>query len=317
MTIEASYGRCALAPEADLEMLTLRKYINLPSHSQGGFDHGDVHKSSGRVFVAHTANGTIEVIDGERGQHMGTMSGCSEARGVCCAQDEGIVFAASRGSGKILLIDAGKGTWMSEVVVGSKPNGLAWDTRRKRLLVADVQDCHARLVDPLSQEILATTKLPGRPRWCVYHHDLGLFLVNIRDPAGLAILSAETFVQQNFLRVSAPGPHGLDIIEGTGQALVACDGKAVVVLDIKTGDEITTIPISGEPDVIWYNVLRERLYCAVGKPGVIEVIDMKRLTVDEEVTTEEGCHTLAFDQGKQRLYAFLPQSCSAAVYEEI
>lgn len=32
--------------------------MNLPLHSQegvvrGGFDHGDVHKSSGRVFVAH------------------------------------------------------------------------------------------------------------------------------------------------------------------------------------------------------------------------------------------------------------------------
>ena len=40
-----------------------------------GFDHADVHKSSGRVFVAHTATGRIEVIDVERSVHLKTISG--------------------------------------------------------------------------------------------------------------------------------------------------------------------------------------------------------------------------------------------------
>jgi hypothetical protein len=33
--------------------------VRLPEHAAGGFDHGDVHTPSGRVFVAHTANGTV------------------------------------------------------------------------------------------------------------------------------------------------------------------------------------------------------------------------------------------------------------------
>ena len=43
--------------------LALRGYVALPPHAAGDFDHGDVHLNSGRVFVAHTANNTLEVID--------------------------------------------------------------------------------------------------------------------------------------------------------------------------------------------------------------------------------------------------------------
>lgn len=45
-------------------VLKFNSYIRLPFHSSGGFDHADVHLQSGTVFVAHTANGTVEIIDG-------------------------------------------------------------------------------------------------------------------------------------------------------------------------------------------------------------------------------------------------------------
>ena len=44
--------------------LQFRASIALPPHEAGGFDHADVHTLSGRVFVAHTALGQVEIIDG-------------------------------------------------------------------------------------------------------------------------------------------------------------------------------------------------------------------------------------------------------------
>ncbi len=65
--------------------LELLGEVELFAHSgPGGFDHGDVHQATGRVFVAHTANGTIAVIDGERLRHVATVAGCAEASGVIC-----------------------------------------------------------------------------------------------------------------------------------------------------------------------------------------------------------------------------------------
>jgi DNA-binding beta-propeller fold protein YncE len=291
-------------------------YVGLPHHSSGGFDHADVYEKSGLVFVAHTANGTVEIIDGETLQHRSTVAGCPEASGILCAQGEALVFATSRGTGRILTLDAVTGEVLMEMAVGSKPNGLAWDSARRRLLVADVHDNQARLVDPHSDRILASYGLPGRPRWCVYDEVLDSFLVNIRDPAGLLTVGAESLSAARFLPVSVAGPHGLSILEEEGRALIACDGKAVVALDVNTGQEIGSAQIAGEPDVVWYNRRKARLYCAVGRPGVLEVVDTRNLSVIEEVATEEGAHTFAFDQPRQRVYVFLPRSCRASVYDE-
>ncbi len=62
--------------------LVLRQYIPLPPHPEGDFDHGDVYLESGHVFIANTAAGTVEVVDGERLRHLATIPGCPEASGV-------------------------------------------------------------------------------------------------------------------------------------------------------------------------------------------------------------------------------------------
>ena len=291
--------------------------IDLPPHPPGGgFDHGDVHLETGRVFVAHTAAGTVEIIDGDRGSHRGTIHGCPEASGVLCAQDERLIFAAARGAGKVLVVNADSNDVITEVAVGPKPNGLAWDSRRRRLLAADVQDFHARLVDPRSGTVLTTAVLPGRPRWCVYDADRDRFLVNVREPACVAVLDAETAETRIRWPVSSPGPHGLDLDPARGRAFVACDGGKVLALDLETGRELAGVAIAGEPDAIWYNPGRSHLYVAIGQPGVLDVIDTARMAVVQEVATEAGAHTTAFDRTRQRLYVFLPRTGRAAVYEE-
>ena len=133
-------------------MLELRGYVDLPPPRNDGtseFDHGDVHRATGRVFVAHTAANTVEIVDGLTHKHLMTIPGCPEGSGVLCAQEEGIVFAAARGAGKALVIEAATGRTLSEITVGPRPNGLAWDIQRKRLLVADVQENQALLLSPV------------------------------------------------------------------------------------------------------------------------------------------------------------------------
>jgi DNA-binding beta-propeller fold protein YncE len=291
--------------------------VALPRPPAGGaFDHGDVDRETGRVFVAHTAAGTVEVIDGEHGVHRGTIPGCPEASGVLCAQEARLVFAAARGGGKVLVIAAPSSDLIGEIVVGPKPNGLAWDTRRRRLLVADVQDFQARLADPHARTVVATTELPGRPRWCVYDPGRDRFLVNIREPACVAVLDANTAVVRARWAVSSAGPHGLDLDLERNRAFVACDGGRVLALDLETGRELAGAEIPGEPDAIWYNPDRSHLYVAIGRPGVVAVVDTRPMAVVQEVTTEAGAHTTAFDRARRRLYVFLPHSCQAAVYAE-
>ena len=295
--------------------LILRQYIDLPFHPKGDFDHGDVMLSNGSVFVANTAAGTVEVIDGQRLHHQMTISGCPEASGVLAAQEEGLVFAAARGAGKLLVIDAIFTSVLREIAVGSRPNGLAWNARRKHLLVADVKDNTAWLVDPQAGQVIKTATLPGRPRWAVYDQAEDRFLVNIREPALVALLSASTLALVGQFSISEIGPHGLDLDQEGRRAFVACDGGAVVTLDTSTGSELARVSIAGTPDAIWHNRRLGRLYVAIQDPGVIDVVNTQSMNVEEQIRTELGAHTTAYDAQRQRLYVFLP-SCRVAVYEE-
>ena len=295
--------------------LILRQYIDLPFHPKGDFDHGDVMLSNGSVFVANTAAGTVEVIDGQRLHHQMTISGCPEASGVLAAQEEGLVFAAARGAGKLLVIDAIFTSVLREIAVGSRPNGLAWNARRKHLLVADVKDNTAWLVDPQAGQVIKTATLPGRPRWAVYDQAEDRFLVNIREPALVVLLSASTLALVGQFSISEIGPHGLDLDQEGRRAFVACDGGAVVTLDTSTGSELARVSIAGTPDAIWHNRRLGRLYVAIQDPGVIDVVNTQSMNVEEQIRTELGAHTTAYDAQRQRLYVFLP-SCRVAVYEE-
>ena len=94
------------------------------------------------------------------------------------------------------------------------------------------------------------------------------------------------------------------------------------MLDLARGREIARVSIGGPPDAIWHNHQLDRLYVAIahiGKldeaPGVINVVNTQSMTVEEQITTEAGAHTTAYDARRQRLCVFLP-SCRIAVYEE-
>ena len=112
------------------------------------------------------------------------------------------------------------------------------------------------------------------------------------------------------------GPHGLDLDRARNRAFVACDVGKVAVLDLSTDQEIARVAIAGEPDAIWFSTAADHLYVAIGAPGVIDVLDGETLSVVDEVATERGAHTTAFDSQRHRLYVFLPRSCQASVYQE-
>jgi hypothetical protein len=58
------------------------------------------------------------------------------------------------------------------------------------------------------------------------------------------------------------------------------------------------------------------LYVTIGDPAVVQVFDAKTMSEIQTVKTEPGTHTIAFNQHPGKLYAFLPETHRASVYEE-
>ena len=76
-------------------------FVELPAHAgDGGFDHAAVHEPTGRVYVAHTANDAVDVIDIESRKLIGSIEGLRAVAGALVAEPD-LVFTSNRGENTI------------------------------------------------------------------------------------------------------------------------------------------------------------------------------------------------------------------------
>ena len=142
--------------------------------------------------------------------------------------------------------------------------------------------------------------------------------VDVFDPASAEYLFVDAERPVGIARtfpVPAVGPHGLDLDLATHRLFCACDEGTLVTLDAQAGRIVSDKKLSGTPDVIFYNHHREHLYVAVGDPGVIDVFDTSTMRKIGSVVTEKGAHTLALAPGGDQVYAFLPETHRATIYQ--
>jgi DNA-binding beta-propeller fold protein YncE len=300
-------------------------YIALPEHARsGGFDHAAVHAPTGFLFVAHTANDAVDVIDTAQGRHVFSIADLGGVAGIVVSDECRVVITSNRAENTIGIFAPVIEPRVVKVSVGLRPNGLAIDPRRRLILVANVGDLAAPGSHTLSvvglddRAVLAEIPVPGRTRWTVYDPEAEAFYVNVVDPPQVIVVeSADPTRIARAFPVPAAGPHGLDLAVATRRLFCACDAKTLVALDVRSGSVQAQCALSGAPDVIFLNAARRHLYVAIGDPGVIDLVDAMTLQSLDSIPTEKGAHTLAFAAASDCLYAFLPETHRAAIYQEI
>jgi DNA-binding beta-propeller fold protein YncE len=297
-------------------------FIPLPEHVKpGGFDHAAIHRRSGRLYVAHTSNDALEVIDCAADQYLHSIHGLTGVAGALVSDELELVFSSNRGENTIGIFPPGDEKGLVKIPVGVRPNGLAFDPKRGLLLAANVGNPEIpgsftlSIVDIQRKEMIHSIPVPGRTRWTVFDPQGDVFYVNIAEPAQILVVDADKpgSVAGNWA-IPAAGPHGLDLDRSHQRLFCACDAARLVIVDTHQGKVTDQIDLMGTPDVIFYNAALQHLYVAIGDPGVIEVFDTRRLNRLEIVPTEKGAHTIAYDAQRNKIYAFLPQTNRAAVY---
>jgi DNA-binding beta-propeller fold protein YncE len=299
-------------------------FVELPAHAKsGGFDHAAVHEPTGRVYVAHTANDAVDVIDGGMRTYLGSIENLTGVAGALVASELELIVTSNRGENTVGLFRPDGGATVDKIAVGVRPNGLAYDPRRGRVLVAHVGDPAVRgsytvsIVDLHARKHLTEVPVAGRTRWTVYDAVADAFHVNIADPPQIVVIEAGDPVGiRRVVAIPHAGPHGLDIDVARRRLYCACDAGVLLELDADSSTILRAEPIGGVPDVVFLNAGLRRLYVAIGDPGVIEVFETAPLRRHEIIPTEPGAHTLSLDAARHLVCAFLPASHRAAVYEE-
>jgi DNA-binding beta-propeller fold protein YncE len=298
-------------------------FIPVPPGATPGFDHADVYHNSTtattRLYVAHTGADRIDVIDCGTNRYLRALLDLPGVAGVLIDNNQDLLFSSDRGCARISVYRCSDETLLGRVGVGPRPNGLAYDPTRRRLFVFNLgeppgENCTLSVVALDAMQLVATIPLTGRPRWAVYDADTDSVYANIRSPAQIVAIAASPLAITRILDVPVDGPHGLAI---AGERMFcAADGAALVVLNRNTGALLKTLPLPGEPDVVMYASALERLYIAIGMPGVVCAVDTAQLSLIETLPTEPGAHTIGWNPVHQTLYVFMPTSMGVAVFAE-
>src|SRR5947207_3287975 len=250
-------------------------FVDLPLHvNDAAFDHAAVHEASGRIYVAHTANDAIDVIDIESRKYVGSVPGLAAVAGALVSESSNLVFTSNRGENTVGIFTPADVPRVEKVDVGIRPNGLAYDPGRARLLSAHVGDPAVTgsrtlsIVDVRAPKRIADLLVAGRTRWTVYDPVADVFHVNVMGPPQIVVVAAgDPLGIRRVVTIPHAGPHGLDIDVDRRRLYCACDAGVLLEIDADSGAILRTEPIGGVPDVIFFNAALRRLYVAVGEPG--------------------------------------------------
>src|SRR5439155_19447511 len=117
--------------------MTLRPlgYVELPAHeTEGGFDHAAVHQGLSHLFVAHTCNDDVDVVDLASDRFLRSIHGLKGVAGVLVSEEDGLLFTANRGENTISSFGGGRVEEMARLSSGRRPSGLHFVPLRRLLL---------------------------------------------------------------------------------------------------------------------------------------------------------------------------------------
>jgi len=89
--------------------LRLLGHIELPpNRGKGGFDHADVHVTRERLYVAHTSNDAVDVIDITADRYIDSIPHLTEVAGALVSEVRDLVFTSNRGENTVSVFYAGR-----------------------------------------------------------------------------------------------------------------------------------------------------------------------------------------------------------------
>jgi DNA-binding beta-propeller fold protein YncE len=279
--------------------------IEIPDSLGTSFDHGALEPETRRVFIAHTARDSLEVVDANTSQHVATLRGFPEAAGVVAGK--GSVLVTNRGSARLAWVDARTLETRTVLNTGPRPNGVAIVSSLQLAIVACIgDDTHPPQLQVLGLEgdRRWSIDLPGRPRWCVVDAKEERVFLAIRNPSMVLVARLPELNAVQHWPLPSDGAHGMDINHGADLLYVACDGGLLVEVDAQSGETRRKWPLAGVADATFFNPKSGLVHVAIEHPGLVQTVDPLSGTSTQFITAV-GAKTTALIE-PDRLYVFSP-----------
>ena len=299
---------CIIPAHAGEKAPKLKQTIPLPG-VEGRIDHLALDAAGERLFVCALGNNTVEVLDLRKGERIHSITGLGAPQGIAYIPEFDRLFVANDKGGICKVYDGKSFQELKELDLQDDADNVRYDDATKRIYVGFGSGGIAIINTPGGKQI-GSIKLSAHPEAFELEKRGKRIFVNLPNARHVAVIDREKgeviakwktdLAFENF-------PMALD--EMNHRLFVGCRLPAkLVVLNTESGDVVAKIDISGDPDDVFYDGKRHRIYaiCGAGKIDIIEQTDANTYKASAKVDTANGARTGLFVLERDTLFVAVP-----------
>jgi hypothetical protein len=301
---------CIIAAHAEEKALKLKQTIPLPG-VKGRIDHFAFDRSAERLFVCALGNNTVDVLDLQKGERIHSITGLGAPQGIVYISELDRLFVANDKGGICKIYDAKSFQTVGELNFKDDADNVRYDDATKKIYVGFGSGGIAVVNAPDGKQV-GSIKLSAHPEAFELEKNGKRIFVNVPNARQMAVIDrdkGEVIAQWKTDLAFGNFPMALD--EANHRLFVGCRiPPKLVVLNTESGDVITKTDISGDPDDVFYDNKRHRIYaiCGAGKIDVIEQTDPNTYKASAKIDTAKGARTGLFVPEQDVLFVGVPHN---------
>jgi DNA-binding beta-propeller fold protein YncE len=299
---------CMTAANAEEKAFNLKQTIPLPG-VEGRIDHFVLDASGERLFVCALGNNTVEVLDLRKGDRVHSITGLGAPQGMAYIPELDRLFIANDKGGICKICDAKSYQNVGEIDFKDDADNVRYDDSSKRLYVGFGSGGIGIVSAPESKAI-GSIRLSAHPEAFELEKRGKRIFVNVPNARHVAVIDRDKGEVINTWKTDlAFGNFPMALDEANHRLFIGCRlPSKLVVLDTDSGGIVAKIDISGDPDDVFYDGKRHRIYaiCGAGKIDIIEQADASSYKVSANIDTAAGARTGLFVPERDMLFVAIP-----------
>jgi DNA-binding beta-propeller fold protein YncE len=299
---------CLVVAEAGDAAIQLKQTIAL-SGVEGRIDHFDFDAAGERLFVCALGNNTLEVVDLNKGERIHTIGGLGAPQGVAFVPERNRLLVANDKGGVCNIYDANSFQLIGKVNFADDADNMRYDSASKRIYVG-FGSGGIGIINAVDGKQVGSIKLAAHPEAFELERQGHRIFVNVPTARHVAVIDRDkNEVIATWKTDGAFGNFPMALDEANHRLFVGCRlPSKLVVLDTASGKTVTSVGISGDPDDIFYDSKRHRVYviCGAGKIDIIDQTDANTYKALAKINTADGARSGLFVPERDALFVAVP-----------
>ena len=272
----------------------------------GGWDCLLADPEAHRLYLTHGAR--VDVLDTRTGKPIGSIAGLHGTHGIALDNSGKFGYISDGGGNAVVVFDRATLAILATIPTGQNPDGIVFEPATQTVWAFNGRSKDVSVIDAAQRKVVATIPLPGKPEFPAVDGK-GTVFDNIEDKNELVRLDANAKkLTAEWPLANCDGPSGLAFDIAGGRLFSVCDGKHMAVTDSTTGKSLATPTIGNGPDGADYDAAHKLAFSSngggSGNAGTLTVINAAAAgyPVLEELPTQAGARTMAYDAATDRIY---------------